>query len=180
MNHVTWESLGNGVWPVPGEVLYREECAQSVLIFVNYEQWRDEPDTEIVLVTNDGVEVKWLPLTDEYGISIVPTGENYLPMLMDFGIWGYVTGWTTPRTGSRPGTTGGCRPQTGGWLTQIGPASSGIWSSAGATATRTIPDASISTISRRMGRSMRTRIPASGVWRATACIWTSRTARAPA
>lgn len=70
----------------------REECAQPVLIFVNYEQWRDEPDTEIVLVTNDGVEVKWLPLTDEYGIPIVPTGEDYIPMLMDFGIWGYVTG----------------------------------------------------------------------------------------
>ena len=97
VNHVTWESLGNGVWPVPGEVLYREECAQPVLIFVNYEQWRDEPDTEIVLVTNDGVEVKWLPLTDEYGISIVPTGENYLPMLMDFGIWGYVTGLDYPK-----------------------------------------------------------------------------------
>ena len=37
VNHVTWESLGNGVWSVPGEVLYREECAQPVLIFVNYE-----------------------------------------------------------------------------------------------------------------------------------------------
>ena len=96
VNHVTWESLGNGVWPVPDEVLYREECAQPVLIFVNYEQWQDEPDTEIVLVTNDGVEVKWLPLTDEYGIPIVPTGENYLPMLMDFGIWGYVTGLDYP------------------------------------------------------------------------------------
>ena len=96
VNHVTWESLGNGVWPVPGEVLYREECAQPVLIFVNYEQWRDEPDTEIVLVTNDGVEVKWLPLTDEYGIPIVPTGEDYIPMLMDFGIWGYVTGLDYP------------------------------------------------------------------------------------
>lgn len=96
VNHVTWESLGNGVWSVPGEVLYREECAQPVLLFVNYEQWRDEPDTEIVLVTNDGVEVKWLPLTDEYGIPIVPTGENYLPMLMDFGIWGYVTGLDYP------------------------------------------------------------------------------------
>lgn len=96
VNHVTWESLGNGVWPVPGEVLYREECAQPVLIFVNYEQWRDEPDTEIVLVANDGVEVKWLPLTDEYGIPIVPTGENDIPMLMDFGIWGYVTGLDYP------------------------------------------------------------------------------------
>ena len=42
------------------------------------------------------MEVKWLPLTDEYGIPIVPTGENYLPMLMDFGIWGYVTGLDYP------------------------------------------------------------------------------------
>ena len=35
-------------------------------------------------------------------------------------------------------------------------------------------------LSRRMDRSMHTHIPASGVWRATACIWTSLTARAPA
>ena len=180
VNHVTWESLGNGVWPVPGEVLYREECAQPVLIFVNYEQWRDEPDTEIVLVANDGVEVKWLPLTDEYGIPIVPTGENYLPMLMDFGIWGYVTGLDYPEDWEPSGDDWWLPPTDWGWLTQIGPASSGIWSSAGATATRTIPDASISTISRRMDRSMHTHIPASGVWRATACIWTSRTTRAPA
>ena len=115
VNHVTWESLGNGVWPVPGEVLYREECAQPVLIFVNYEQWRDEPDTEIVLVTNDGVEVKWLPLTDEYGIPIVPTGENYLPMLMDFGIWGYVTGLDYPEAWEPSGDDWGLPPTDWGW-----------------------------------------------------------------
>ena len=27
-------------------------------------------------MTNDGVEVKWLPLTDEYGIPIVPPGRT--------------------------------------------------------------------------------------------------------
>ena len=96
VNHVTWESLGNGVWPVPGEVLYREECAQPVLIFVNYEQWRDEPDTEIILVTNDGVEVSWCPQIDEYGFPIVPTGQDDIPMLVDFAIWGYTTGLDYP------------------------------------------------------------------------------------
>ena len=58
VNHVTWESQGNGVWPVADEVLYREEYAQPVLVFVNYEEWPDEPDTEINLVTNNGLEVK--------------------------------------------------------------------------------------------------------------------------
>ena len=56
VNHVTWESQGNGVWPVADEVLYREEYAQPVLVFVNYEEWPDEPDTEINLVTNNGLE----------------------------------------------------------------------------------------------------------------------------
>ena len=169
MNHVTWESFGNGVWPVPGEVLYRGGCAQPVLIFVNYEQWRDEPDMEIVLVTNDGVEVKWLPLTDEYGIPIVPTGEDYIPMLMDFGIWGYVTGLDYPEDWEPSGDDWWLPPTDWGLAYTNWTASTGTLSSAGATATRTTPDASISTISRRMGRSMRTRIPASGVWRATAC-----------
>ena len=90
------ESLENGVWPVAEEILYREEYAQPVLVFVNFEQWSDEPDTEIILVTNDGVEVSWCPQIDEYGFPIVPTGQDYIPMLMDFGIWGYVTGLDYP------------------------------------------------------------------------------------
>ena len=94
VNHVTWESQGNGVWPVADEVLYREEYAQPVLVFVNYEEWPDEPDTEVNLVTNDGLEVKWYPLTDESGCPVVPTGVNYDPMLMDFGIFGAISGRT--------------------------------------------------------------------------------------
>ena len=42
VNRVKWESLENGVWPVAEEILYREEYAQPVLVFVNYEQWSDE------------------------------------------------------------------------------------------------------------------------------------------
>ena len=96
VNHVTWESQGNGVWPVADEVLYREEYAQPVLVFVNYEEWPDEPDTEVNLVTNDGLEVKWYPLTDEAGCPVVPTGVNYAPMLMDFGIFGATPGLDYP------------------------------------------------------------------------------------
>lgn len=96
VNHVTWESQGNGVWPVADEVLYREEYAQPVLVFVNYEEWPDEPDTEINLVTNNGLEVKWYPLTDASGCPVVPTGVNYAPMLMDFGVFGAATGIDYP------------------------------------------------------------------------------------
>ena len=96
VNHVTWESQGYGVWPVADEILYREEYAQPVLVFVNYEEWPDEPDTEVNLVTNDGLEVKWYPLTDEAGCPVVPTGVNYAPMLMNFGIIGAITGLDYP------------------------------------------------------------------------------------
>ena len=96
VNHVTWESQGNGVWPVADEVLYREEYAQPVLVFVNYEEWPDEPDTEINLVTNNGLEVKWYPLTDASGCPVVPTGVNYAPMLMDFGVFGAAAGTDYP------------------------------------------------------------------------------------
>ena len=74
------------------EVLYREEYAEPVLVFVDPE----EPDTEVNLVTNDGLEVKWYPLTDESGCPVVPTGVNYAPMLMDFGIFGAITGLDYP------------------------------------------------------------------------------------
>ena len=96
VNRVKWESLENGVWPVAEEILYREEYAQPVLVFVNFEQWSDESDTEIILVTNDGVEVSWCPQIDEYGFPIVPTGQDDIPMLVDFAIWGYTTGLDYP------------------------------------------------------------------------------------
>ena len=32
VNHVTWESQGNGVWPGADEDLYREEYAQPVRV----------------------------------------------------------------------------------------------------------------------------------------------------
>ena len=57
VNHITWQSQGNGLHPVADEVLYREECAQPVLVFVDPE----EPDMEINLVANGGTAVSWYP-----------------------------------------------------------------------------------------------------------------------
>lgn len=103
VNHVTWESLGNGVWPVPGEVLYREEYAQPVLVFVGYEEFRDEPDIEIIASDSGGAGglVTWYPVWDVEvgGDMIVPTGEDYAPLVMDFTLFGDVTGldyWGDP------------------------------------------------------------------------------------
>lgn len=92
VNRVIWRSLGNGVQPVADKVLYREEYAQPVLVFVNYEQWPDEPDTEINLVTGSGLELSWYPMIDEHGCPIVPIGEYGAPVLMDFAVFGYTTG----------------------------------------------------------------------------------------
>lgn len=88
VNHVTWQTVDYGVWPVADDVLYREECAQPVFLYSNYEEWPDEPDVEINLVTNEGATVTWCPLADESGWIIAPTGENYAPMLMDFSVFG--------------------------------------------------------------------------------------------
>ena len=57
VNHITWQSQGNGLHPVADEVLYREEYTQPVLLFVNPE----EPDMEVNLVADDGTVVNWYP-----------------------------------------------------------------------------------------------------------------------
>ena len=88
VNHITWEAYGNGLHPEADEVLYREEYAQPVLVFVD----ADEPDIEIVLVTNEGVSLEWIPQIDEYEIPIIPIGDDGEAMLMDFAIFGYTTG----------------------------------------------------------------------------------------
>ncbi len=80
MNHITWESYGNGIHSEADEVLYREECAQPVLVFVD----ADEPDIEIILVTDAGGSLDWIPQIDEYGYPIVPIWDDGEAMLMDF------------------------------------------------------------------------------------------------
>ena len=88
VNHITWESYGNGIHSEADEVLYREECAQPVLVFVD----PGEPDIEISLVTNEGAALTWTPQIDENEIPIVPIGDDGEALLMDFAIFGYTTG----------------------------------------------------------------------------------------
>ena len=92
VNHVTWQMMGNGLHPVADEVLYREEYAEPVLVFVDPE----EPDKEVNLVTNDGVAALWYPQEDGYGNLILPTDEAGAPLLYDFAIYGYTTGLDYP------------------------------------------------------------------------------------
>ena len=106
VNRVRWETAEYSVWPVTEEVLYREENARPVLVFVNFEQWREEPDTEIVLVTNGGVEVNWCPLNDEYGVPVVPIGEDYVTMLLDFAFFGSIVGSDYPEGWDSGGWSG--------------------------------------------------------------------------
>lgn len=87
----------------PDEVLYREVYAQPVLVFVGYEEFRDEPDIEIIASDSGGAGglVTWYPVWDMEvgGDMIVPTGEDYAPLVMDFTIFGDVTGldyWGDP------------------------------------------------------------------------------------
>lgn len=92
VNHVTWQMMGNGLHPVADEVLYREEYAEPVLVFVDPE----EPDKEVNLVTNDGVAAIWYPQEDGYGNLFLPTDEDGAPLLYDFAIYGYTTGLDYP------------------------------------------------------------------------------------
>ena len=92
VNHVTWQMMGNGLHPVADEVLYREEYAEPVLVFVDPE----EPDKEVNLVTNDGVAAIWYPQEDGYGNLFLPTDENGAPLLYDFAIHGYTTSLDSP------------------------------------------------------------------------------------
>ena len=83
VNHITWQSQGNGLHPVADEVLYREEYAQPVLLFVDPE----EPDMEVNLVADDGTVVNWYPQEDLYGDFILPASEEGRLLLFDFSIY---------------------------------------------------------------------------------------------
>ena len=88
VNHVTWKSTGNGVWPESDNVLYREEYARPVLVYVGYEQFFDEPDIEIIAGDGGGAGglVTWYPVWNamDGGYMMIPFGEGDLPLVLDF------------------------------------------------------------------------------------------------
>lgn len=101
VNHVTWKSTWNsGVWPDADEVLYRDEHAQPVLVFVGYEEFQDEPDVGIHAIAENGAQVEWYPFMDaENGTMSIPTGLDDNPLILDFTRFGDITGldyWGNP------------------------------------------------------------------------------------
>lgn len=88
VNRVSWEEGGNGMVPVSGEVLYRDETGLPILVFSN----SIEPDIEVVLVTNDGLVVTWYPQCDDLGSIVLPNDEKGLPTIMDFSTYGEIDG----------------------------------------------------------------------------------------
>ena len=112
VDHVKWKTLGHGSWPVSYELLYLEEKAKPLLVFVNFEEYREQPDIEIKFVSSNGTEVNWCPLIDEYENLILPTGDYYEPLLMDFWIYGIFTGLDYPEDYWEPGID-----KDDGWVT---------------------------------------------------------------
>lgn len=85
VNHVTWSSNEAGVWPEADEILYRDEYAKPVLVFVGFDEFRDEPDIGIHAIAGNGATVEWYPfINKEYGCILLPTGEDDCSLLFDF------------------------------------------------------------------------------------------------
>lgn len=93
VDHVTWKSTGNGVRPEVDEVFYRDECAQPVLVFVEYAGLRDEPNVEIHAIAGNGAQVEWYPMTDPAdGSMLLPSDADCNPLILDFTRFGDITG----------------------------------------------------------------------------------------
>ena len=93
VNRIKWMTDDNGVWPETGEVLYRSEYAEPVLVFVGYEEYEAMPNVEIIAVANNGAELDWYPMLDwEYTCIILPTDEDDFPLVLDFTGFGDVSG----------------------------------------------------------------------------------------
>ena len=164
VNHITWQSQGNGLHPVADEVLYREEYAQPVLLFVDPE----EPDMEVNLVADDGTVVNWYPQEDLYGDLILPARRadcccSTSPSTRT------PSPSTIPKAGSRPVTIGGGPLRIWDWPIPRGIAMSGRWSCTTVTATRIMrgwPICTSTITARRICSSS-----VYGAWRMTACGW---------
>lgn len=124
VNHVIWRSNEKGVWPVVEEVLYRSEYAEPLLLFLRWEEFQDEPDVEIVIVSDGGVEVSWCPTRnlEDGGYIELSSGVDYEPLLLDFSSFGDVTGldyegnlWAPPTALGLANTVWNC----GSWMLEL-------------------------------------------------------------
>ena len=165
VNHITWQPQGNGLHPVADEVLYREEYAQPVLLFVDPE----EPDMEVNLVADDGTVVNWYPQEDLYGDLILPASEEGRLLLFDFSIYTNTIAIDHPEGREPTGDDWWCPLRIWGWPIPRGTVTSGRWSCIMATATRIMrgwPICTSTITARRICSSS-----VYGAWRMTACGW---------
>lgn len=112
VNRVKWASNGAGVWPQNEEVLYRSEYAQPILVFSHYEEFRDEPDIEIHIMAENGADVTWYPELDDWGNIVLPTDWDGSAVMLDFAIFGYITGLDYPGDWEEPLGDGWWLPPT--------------------------------------------------------------------
>lgn len=175
VEHVTWVSSQFEVGEVTEEVLYQAKSAQPVLIFKNLDDFHPLPDVHITLEPDNGLMCEWFPDVDEYDALSIP-GYPENPILLDFAIWGDVTGLDYPDDWEFPGDIRWDPPTA--WELAYTNWSCEHWDmeiSWGTVMTRTMKAPSISTSSRRTGRSTHLLTPASGAWRTAAFGWSSPT-----
>lgn len=105
-------------------MLYRSEYAQPLLLFVRWEEFQDEPDVEVIAVADGGTEVTWYSMrnVEDGGYIVLPTGENYETLLLDFSSFGDVTGldyggdmWLPPTDLGLANTVWNC----GSWMLEL-------------------------------------------------------------
>lgn len=95
VEHITWVPSQFEVGEVTDEVLYQARSAQPVLIFKNLDDSHPLPDVHITLEPDNGPMCEWFPDVDEYDALSIP-GYPENPILLDFAIWGDVTGLDYP------------------------------------------------------------------------------------
>ena len=102
VEHITWVPSQFEVGEVTDEVLYQAKSAQPVLIFKNLDDSHPLPDVHITLEPDNGPMCEWFPDVDEYDALSIP-GYPENPILLDFAIWGDVTGLDYPDDWEFPG-----------------------------------------------------------------------------
>lgn len=84
VNYVEWNLIDDVLWPTPDYIYYRDENAKPVMVFTGYDKWRDEPNVEINITTNDGRSLIWYPNIHANGKPIIPIDQNGSELFLDF------------------------------------------------------------------------------------------------
>lgn len=114
-----WEQLGNGAQPHLGEILYRCDYGEPILVFANYDGvWRNETDVEIEATLPDGSKLSWSPEWDAETLLLnMRTDADGNPLFFDFDFFGDMEEGYVPDAEWLPPTALGI---SGSWATEDG------------------------------------------------------------